>query len=180
MKGLLLTAVLLALVSGVGSRAAAQTPTPDSVIDDIAESHVRANVPDGKDFDSFLKRDLAAYFKGERKGTIAVEYELLRDGPTQTGISFPKFYAWVKAREDGRLFAEGAARLAAVEKKRFGVTDFLSREDAARDPEGIYRVFPRDVGDKIRKKLAGPPVAARRRRADDPPLPRPRRQGSRR
>lgn len=63
----------------------------ESVIDSIADSHIQANVPSEKDFDNFLKRDLAAYFKDDLKKDVTVEYELLRNAPTQSGIAFPKF-----------------------------------------------------------------------------------------
>src|SRR5438045_2576003 len=93
------TAVLAVLLMLVGSLVVAcQSP-----MDSIADSHIRANVPDEKDFDNFLKRDLAAYFKELKKKDVVVEYELLRNGPTQSGIAFPKFYAWVRVKEDGNL-----------------------------------------------------------------------------
>jgi hypothetical protein len=146
-----LTAVAsLPLLLPVCASAACQSP-----MEAVADSHVRANVPDEKEFDRLLKRDLAAYFK-ERKGReVSVDYELLRKGPTQTGIAFPKFYAWVKVRDKGGdgLLEEGAVRLAAVEKKSFGVTDFLKRADAERDPESAYKIFPRPVADKIREMV---------------------------
>jgi hypothetical protein len=91
-----------------------------SIGDSIAESHVRANVPEEKDFDSFLKRDLESYFKDLKKKNIVVEYQLLRDGPTQSGIAFPKFYCWVTIKENGVIVEDGAVRVAAMEKKRFG------------------------------------------------------------
>lgn len=124
-----------------------------STTDDIADSHIRANVPDEKDFDNFLKRDLVSYFKELMKKDVTVEYELLRQGPTQAGIAFPKFYAWVSIKENGRLLEEGAVRLAAIEKKRFGIPNYLRKSDIERDPEKVYQVFPKPVGDKIRKKI---------------------------
>lgn len=139
-------ATLLILV--VSSVVACQSP-----LDSIADSHVRANVPDEKDFDNFLKRDLTSYFKDLRKKDVAVEYELLRDGPTQSGTAFPKFYAWVQVKENGRLIEEGAVRVAAVEKKGFGVYNYLPRADIESDMEQVYKVFPKPVGDRIRDKI---------------------------
>jgi len=72
-----------------------------SLGDSVAESHVKANVPDEMDFDVFLKRDLAEYFKEAKKQSVVVEYELLRKGATQSGTAFPKFYAWVTVKADG-------------------------------------------------------------------------------
>ena len=176
MKSFLMFLAALTLAPGAAAGAAGQNPPAEQAPESVDESHLRANVPDAKDFDNFLKRDLAAYFKGGREGTVAVEYELLRDGPTQTGVAYPKFYAWVKARKNGRLFAEGAARVAAVEKKRFEVTDFLSRADAARDPDRIYRIFPREVGDKIRRKVGGQTFAAGASHSSPPPSSGPHRR----
>lgn len=124
-----------------------------STIDSIAESHIEANVPDEKDFDNFLKRDLAAYFKEQIGKDVTVEYELLRKAPTQSGVALPKFYVWVQVKEKNNLIEEGAARLAAVEKKSFEITTFLKRADIERDVEQIYDVFPRLVGDKIKEKI---------------------------
>jgi hypothetical protein len=78
-------------------------------------------------FNEYLKRDLKGYFCAESK-VCEVEYELLRDGPTQTGISYPKYYVWVRCFRKNTL-REGAARVAAVEQTRFDVTNFLSRDE---------------------------------------------------
>ena len=139
-------AVLILLVGG--SAASCQ-----SIGDSVSDSHIDANVPDKKDFDNFLKRDLIAYFKDLRKRDVTVEYELLRDGPTQSGIAFPKFYAWVTVKENGAPLEDGAVRLAAMEKKRFGVTDYLSRAELERDLEKAYQTFPTPVADKIKEKI---------------------------
>jgi hypothetical protein len=125
-----------------------------SVINSISESHIEGNVPNEKDFDKFLKRDLAAYFKESMGKDVVVEYELLRNAPTQSGIAFPKFYAWVKVKEKDKLIEEGAVRLAAMEKKRFKITDYLKRSYIEKDVEQIYKVFPRSVGDKVKEKLS--------------------------
>ncbi len=44
-------------------------------------------------------------------------------------------------------------RLAAIEKKYFDVTDFLSITEIKNNPEAIYKVFPRPVCDKIMAKI---------------------------
>jgi hypothetical protein len=111
-------------------------------LSDIAESHIKANVPAQKDFDPFLKRDLTAFFRQSSTTPIRVEYQLLREGPTQTGIAYPKFYAWVKVFSGSRLSKEGAVRLAAIDKARFEVTQFVPKAEAASDPQALARVFP--------------------------------------
>ena len=140
-------AVSLLLVAGVV--VACAQPQGES----LAESHIRANVPDEKDFDKFLKRDLEKYFKDTRQKTVTVEYELLRDGPTQSGIAYPKYYAWVTVRDGATVVDEGAVRVAAVQKKFFDVTDFVSQEDIKRAPAALDEIFPLPVADKIRERV---------------------------
>jgi hypothetical protein len=141
-------AALLVLVAGFV--AAFAQPQGES----IAESHIRANVPDEKDFDKFLKRDLEQYFKETLNKTVTVEFELLRKGPTQTGIAYPKFYAWVTIRDSVKVIDQGAVRVAAIEKKHFDVTDFVSEADIKDAPLMLDRIFPKLVADKIRERLA--------------------------
>jgi hypothetical protein len=133
--------------------AGACTASCQSIGDSIADSQVRANVPDAKDFDSFLMRDLESYFKDLKRKNIVVEYQLLRDGPTQSGTAFPKFYCWITIKENGVLVEDGAVRVAAMEKKRFGVYDYLTRADIERDMDKVYQTFPRPVADKIKEKI---------------------------
>jgi hypothetical protein len=145
-KAQLIFATVLLLVG-------ACTASCQSIGDSIADSHVQANVPDEKDFDAFLKRDLEFYFKDLKKKDVVVEYQLLRDGPTQSGTAYPKFYVWVTVKEDGTLLEDGAVRVAAMEKKRFGVYDYLTRADIDRNLDKAYKTFPRPVVDKIKEKM---------------------------
>ena len=120
---------------------------------DLAQSHVDANVPPKQDFDSFLKRDLTKYFSDGKEATVVIQYELLRDGPTQTGISYPKFYAWVRVVRNGTHKEDGAVRLAAIDGLRFEVTDYLNRATLISTPSQMESVFPKSVCDRIREKL---------------------------
>src|SRR3569833_407194 len=95
---------------------------------DLAQSHIEANIPKNSDFDKFFRRDLTSYFAPSLGAGIRVEYELLRPGPTQTGISYPKYYAWVRIVSGDRSVQEGAGRVAALEETHFEVADFLSAE----------------------------------------------------
>lgn len=131
----------------------AGTASGQTMGDSLADSHIRANVPDEKDFAAFLKRDLESYFKELKKKNLVVEYQLLRDGPTQSGTAFPKFYIWVTVKENGTLVEDGAVRVAAMEKERFAVTDYLARADIERDFDRVYQTFPRTVADKIKEKI---------------------------
>ena len=61
----------------------------------VGESNIEGNIPEPQDFDRFLKRDLESYFAQPNGRKVTVEYELLRDGPSQAGTAYPKYYAWV-------------------------------------------------------------------------------------
>jgi hypothetical protein len=119
----------------------------------IAESHIQANVPEAADFDKFMLRDLEAYFTKQIGQTVNVKFEFLREGPTQTGVAYPKFYLWVRLTDKNKSVQEGAVRVAAIEKKRFEVTDYMGASEIKKSPEAVYRVFPRPVGDKILTKI---------------------------
>ncbi len=66
----------------------------EKMVQQIEQSHIDGNVPAAKDFHKFLVRDLQKYFSSLLETKVLVEYELLRDGPTQSGVSFPKYYAY--------------------------------------------------------------------------------------
>jgi hypothetical protein len=117
----------------------------------VAQSHIDANVPDAKVFGPLMERDLQAYFEKTLDTTdkIHVQYQLLRDGPTQTGISYPKFYVWAKILSGNRILTEGAVRVAAVNGTQFNVTDFLGKDQIAAEPEKVKSVFPSALNEKI-------------------------------
>lgn len=118
----------------------------------VAESHIAANVPSTNDFRPFLIRDLTAYLKPTHGDKLTVDYELLRDGPTQSGVAYPKFYLWLRATNAEKTVIQGAVRVAAVDKKRFDVTDFVPRADIVSHPDALDRIFPRAVIEKILTK----------------------------
>jgi hypothetical protein len=117
---------------------------------DIAASHIEANVPNRNVFDAYMKRDLRTYFC---KGTddCRAEYSLLREEPTQTGISYPKYYVWAKCFHGDKLFTQGAVRLAAIDKETFQITDFLSRDVILASPRQVSNIFPAPLVEKILK-----------------------------
>ncbi len=123
-----------------------------TLAESIRESHINANVPAESDFDRFLQRDLKEFFKNAG-ASIVVEYELLRKEPTQSGVAFPKFYAWVVIKSGDKVVEEGAVRIAAIEKKEFEVVNYLMRADIERDTQTLYRLFPTEVADKVKEKL---------------------------
>jgi hypothetical protein len=131
MKTVVFAAVLLVLPS----LAASQMP--------LQQSHVEANVPSQQDFEAFLDRDLLAHFKGAGfPSATAVEAQLLRKEPTQSGVAYPKYYAWIKIKNGSQLLTEGAVRVAAIGQKRFEVTNFLSRKQIQSNSGEVATVFP--------------------------------------
>src|ERR1700748_1268168 len=68
----------------------------------VAEAPVEGNVPSRQDFDAYMKRDLASSLC-EGTPDCHVEYSLLREGPTQTGIAYPKFYVWVTCSQGDKV-----------------------------------------------------------------------------
>jgi hypothetical protein len=122
--------------------------------DPIAESHIVGNVPVSADFDRLLRRDLQAYFAILGHGG-RLDFSLLRKSPTQSGIAYPKYYVWVSLYEErtDRLLVEGSARVAAIDRVRFEVTDFLNKADILQRPGAIEAIFPGPVCEEIRKRL---------------------------
>jgi hypothetical protein len=109
----------------------------------LQQSHIEANVPSPDNFGAFLDRDLLAYFKGAGfPSALTVESQLLRKEPTQSGVAYPKYYAWVKIKNGSQFLSEGAVRIAAIGKKGFEVTNFLSRKQIQSNSGEVATVFP--------------------------------------
>ncbi len=117
---------------------------------EIQKSHIEANVPNKLNFEAYLSRDLNNYFASNEK-TIEVNYELLRDEPTQSGVAYPKYYLWAVVRSDNQVIIQGAARVAAVEKTHFKIYEFLSKSEIRKNPKNAAKVFPRLLLSKIYK-----------------------------
>lgn len=117
----------------------------------IAESHIDANVPKTQEFDAYMKRDLASYLC-KSVDNCRVEYQLLREGPTQTGISYPKFYVWAVCSQQDKVLTEGAARVAAIDKRGFTVTNFVTRKEIQESPRRIQELFPAALVPNILKR----------------------------
>jgi hypothetical protein len=131
-KKTVLFSAALALLHGL---AISQTP--------VQQSHIEANVPSQQNFGVLLVRDLLAYFKCTvGPSATSVEYQLLRKEPTQSGVAYPKYYAWVKVNNGSQPLVDGAVRFAAIEQKRFEVTTFLSRKQIQGNSSDVAEVFP--------------------------------------
>ena len=143
--------ILILIVAGSASVSSAQNENPMA---ELRQSEIDANVPDKKDFEAILKRDLTKYVTDPRDKGITVNIELLRDPQTQVGVAFPKFYCWIEKRDaKGLIIEEAAARIAAINKMHFDVIQYFDRKRLVAEPDLIVGVFPEDVCEKIRKKL---------------------------
>jgi hypothetical protein len=120
-------------------------------MEDVRQSHIEGNVPAAEDFDRLLRRDLTTFFRARTDHSVQVQYRLLRDGPTQSGVAYPKYYAWVRVITGSRVVEEGAVRLAAIERKRFEITDYINAETVRSDPRSVESVFPRALVPTILK-----------------------------
>lgn len=106
-------------------------------------SHIEANVPPSESFEPFLHRDLLAFFNASGASTATrVEFKLLREAPTQSGVAYPKYYLWVKSFAGSALQKQGAARVAAIDRKRFEVTSFLLKAQIQSAPAEVGSIFP--------------------------------------
>lgn len=96
-----------------------------------------------------LRRSLVEYFKSSGyPSTSSVSVSYLRDGPTVTGIAWPKYYLWVAATATGKVVSEGAVRVA-DEDGTFKVTDYIPKDRAAAEPSAVSSVFPAPLVPKI-------------------------------
>jgi hypothetical protein len=140
--------VFLALVLGASQAGGA------AAVQETQRSHIEANVPPAAHFHRLLQRSLRSYFQRKHGKKVTVEHEMLRDGPTQSGVAYPMFYVWVRVFEGQEILEQGAARLAAIERREFQVTHFLSEQAIRADPASIYRVFPASECKKIETRLS--------------------------
>lgn len=122
---------------------------PIMIFSTISQSHIDGNVPSKEDIDMFLQRDLTKYFSSDDEN-INVKYKLLRDKPTQVGIAFPKYYAWIEVYSGDNLIKEGAIKVSAIDKKEFKVNEFLSKQTIIENEEILTTIFPSDVCKKIK------------------------------
>jgi|APLow6443716910_1056828.scaffolds.fasta_scaffold99565_2 hypothetical protein len=126
------------------------------IMPSVQQSHIAGNATGEEMFDALLSRDLGAYFASRGLTDPEVSYELLRRGPTQSGVAYPKFYVWVSAMSAQGDTMTGAVRVAAIERVRFEITDFVARADIVKNPDGLASIFPAALLPAIRAKAAGP------------------------
>lgn len=131
----------------------AQEPT--SAQSELQRTHIEANVPLQDEFEPLLQRDLLTFFKRAHGSTVTtIEVQPLRLGPTQSGVSYPKFYLWVKAMAGSSVQQAGAVRVAAIQRTRFEVTDFFPVESIKERPDEVGQVFPAALVRTIQERAA--------------------------
>jgi hypothetical protein len=117
------------------------------------KKHIEANVPDKSNFEAFLRRDLIKYFNETTGKNLRVDYELLQEKPFQTGkrypSAYPRFYLWIKLYENNTLVNKGAAKVAAIEKKRFKVITFADKKKIERKGYDALGFFPILLSTKV-------------------------------
>ena len=148
-KKLLFVFIFLCTFSAATARA--QNDGPMAA---LRQGHIDANVPDQKDFDRILNRDITKYVTDKADKDITVKVELLRDGPSQSGVALPKYYIWIEKRNaKGVLMEEAAARIAAINRDHFDVIQYYDRKRLETETDLVSKVFPQDVYAKIVAKL---------------------------
>lgn len=119
---------------------------------DRTDASSGGNPASGNVIEKNFEKALENYFHTLTKKEISVEYEMLRFGGTETGIAFPKFYAWVIVRQGGSILTLGAVRVAKIDDNEFEITHFLTRSEVRENPDKVFQIFPRPVGELILAK----------------------------
>ena len=111
------------------------------------------DVPAPAAFDAQLRGDLQKYFSSERPPLTVIGYELLRPGPTVTGIAYPKYYLWVRLRGPDSSLIEAAVRAAAI-NQAFEITNVLDAEGIRSGKEAPGAVFPAALVPELERRAA--------------------------
>jgi hypothetical protein len=129
---------LIALVLSVSTSAAAQqspsTADMGRMVAELQASHIAANAPPSSEFGKLLERDVRAYLVAHRLPSRSVDFEPLRRRATQSGVSYPKYYLWVRATETSKNHFEGAMRVTAIDRIRFEIIDYTPAYAIRADP----------------------------------------------
>jgi hypothetical protein len=126
------------------------------VIAQVSGSHVEANVPPTSEFDADLSRDLTEWFTHRQGSPATIRFEMLRRGATQSGVAYPKYYAWVEVQTASAPDVRGAVRIAAVERDRFEVLQFLPADEIRTRPDAVQSVFPAALVPDVLRRASQP------------------------
>ncbi|MBB5712792.1 hypothetical protein [Sphingomonas xinjiangensis] len=127
------------------SRAAEEqqsTAAVERAMVELQASHIAANAPPDASFMTVLHRDVLAYLAANGLPSESAEIELLRKGATQSGVSYPKYYLWVRATDKAGHQIAGAMRVTAIDSTRFDVTDFTPAASIRSDPASLASIYP--------------------------------------
>ncbi len=136
---------------------AQQTPSTaemERMVAELQASHISANAPPDASFSKILDRDVRAYLAAHRLPSGKVMIEPLRKGATQSGVSYPKYYIWIRATDAAKHHVEGAMRVMAIDRVRFEVTDFTLTNTIRTDPASLAAIYPSSIIPAIRQHAA--------------------------
>jgi hypothetical protein len=153
----LIAPLALLIVASTGWAAEQQSSTIDMerTMAGLQASHVSANVPPDASFMALLQRDIQAYLVANQLPSKSVEIEPLRKGPTQSGVSYPKYYVWIRAEDEAGHHIEGAMRVAAIDRVRFDITDFTPAASVRSNPTSLASIYPALLIPAIRQHAGG-------------------------
>ena len=143
MRALIAPMALLTIASA-GWAAEQQSSTNDmrSMVAELQASHISANAPPDASFVVLLQRDVRAYLVANRLPSQTLAIEPLRKGATQSGVSYPKYYIWMRAADKAGHHIAGAMRVAAIDRVRFDVTDFTPAASIRSNPTSLASIYP--------------------------------------
>lgn len=104
---------------------------------------------------ALVERDLRQYFADtlQRTDLSRVDLEALGEGPA---AKVAKLYYWVRVYDQKRVkVAEGAVRVATVDRKTFEVTHFIARRRVRSEPELLQKIFPLALHEPIYRLAEG-------------------------
>jgi hypothetical protein len=151
------SAIFTLLISVSASVMAQQAPSTAHIgrmMQQLQASHIAANAPPASSFSKILERDVRAYLAAHRLPSKKVTLEPLRKGATQSGVSYPKYYIWIRATDAAKHHVEGAMRIVAIDRARFEVTDFTPAATVRSDPASLAAIYPSPTIPAIRRHAA--------------------------
>ncbi len=133
------------LISVLSFSVQSQLLLETSNVQEIQKSHIDANVPTAEKHERYIEAEIRRYFKLPQAEKFEIHSELLRNWPTQSGMSYPKFYRWVRITKNKQPLISGAIRYAVMEKKEAEILDFVDAHTILNDPSKSLKVFPAEV-----------------------------------
>lgn len=109
------------------------------------------DAPSPDRFDPLMRRDLTEYFATPDSTPVTVAYDLLRHGPTQVGIGYPKYYVWVRVHSADTTL-QGAVRIAAIDPEHLQVFQFLTSDEILADPARVRQTFPLALNQELMRR----------------------------